>query len=372
MKKIHFAIMPVVGLLAAIGCTQPEPRGAAPQGAPGGPQFAVDPYWPKPLKDNWIFGQVAGLTVDARGHVWVTHRPASLLDDEKGAQKGTTRCCVAPPPVMEFDPQGNVVRAWGGKGEGYDWPQNEHGIYVDHENNVWISGNGATDRHILKFTREGKFLLQIGSPGKPEGSNSKAQLGRPAQTVVDPASNELYVADGYGNRRVAVFDAKTGAYKRHWGAYGEVPHDDKLPPYDPAAKPSRSFSSPVHCVRLSRDGLVYVCDRANDRIQVFRKDGTFVREFFVEAQTRQNGSVWDMTISPDREQRYLYVADGANGAVYILSRSDGKKLGSFGRTGRYAGEFKWIHNIDVDSKGNIYTAEVGFGRRLQKFNLVSQ
>lgn len=373
MKNLKLVLAPIIGIVVAIGCTQPLPRGAVPQGVPDGPKFVVDPFWPKPLKDNWIFGQVSGLTVDARDHVWITHRPASLLDDEKGARKDppANRCCTAPPAVMEFDPEGNLVRAWGGPGQGYDWPRNEHGIYVDPEGNVWVSGNGATDRQVLKFTREGKFLMQIGSAGKPEGSHSKTQLGRPAQTVVDPAAGELYVADGYQNRRIVVFDAKTGAYKRHWGAYGGTPSDEKLPAYNPAAAPSKQFGNPVHCVRISRDGLVYVCDRVNDRIQVFRKDGTFVKEFLVEVQTLANGSVWDMVISPDSQQRYLYVADGANGEVYILSRSDGKKLGGFGRAGRYAGEFKWIHNIDVDSKGNIYTAEVGFGRRLQKFNLVA-
>jgi hypothetical protein len=373
MNKTHLVLAPVIGVLIAVGCTQPAPQGAEPQGAPGGPQFMVDPFWPRPLKDNWIFGQVSGLSVDARGHVWITHRPRTLLDDEKGAEKSppATRCCTAAPAVMEFDPQGNFVRGWGGPGQGYDWPANEHGIYADPEGNVWISGNGATDRHILKFTREGKFLMQIGSPGKPEGSASRTQLGRPAQTVLDTAAGELYVADGYQNRRIVVFDAKTGAYKRHWGAYGATPSDEKQPPYNPSSSPSRQFGNPVHCVRLSRDGLVYVCDRANDRVQVFRKDGTFVREFFVEVQTLQNGSVWDMALSPEPEQRYLYIADGANGQVYIHARSDGRKLGAFGRTGRYAGEFKWVHNIDVDSRGNIYTAEVGFGRRIQKFNLVS-
>lgn len=373
MKRIVGAlIVAIAGIAQISGCMQAVPRGAVAQGAPEGPKFVVDPFWPKPLQDNWIFGQVAGLAVDTRDHVWIAHRPHSLLDDEKGVQKDppATRCCKAAPNVMEFDPQGNFVRGWGGPGEGYDWPRNEHGIYVDPEGYVWVSGNHATDRHILKFTRDGKFLMQIGSPGKPEGSSSKTQLGRPAQTVLDSAANELYVADGYQNRRIVVLDAKTGAYKRHWGAYGETPSDDKQPAYNPASSPSRQFGNPVHCVRLSKDGFVYVCDRVNDRIQVFRKDGKFVKEFFVEVQTLANGSVWDMTLSPDPAQRYMYVADGANGQVYILSRGDGKKLGAFGRTGRYAGEFKWIHNIDVDSKGNIYTAEVGFGRRIQKFNLL--
>ena len=370
MNQSRLMFTLITGVLVVIGCSQPMQRGAAPQGVAGGPKYVVDPFWPKPLKDNWIVGQIAGLHVDTRDHIWILHRPNSLLADEKAAKpdQASTRCCIAAPAVIEFDPEGNFVRGWGGPGPGYDWPKNEHGLYVDPEGYVWVAGNNAADNMILKFTREGKFLMQIGSPGKPEGSSSRTQLGRPAQAVVDAAAGEIYIADGYGNRRIAVFDTKTGAYKRHWGAYGKAPSDDKLPLYHPQ---SPQFANPVHCVRLSNDDLVYVCDRANDRVQVFRKDGTFIHEFFVEVQTLQNGSVWDMTLSPDPEQRYLYVADGANGAVYILSRREGKKLGSFGRTGRYAGEFKWIHNIDVDSKGNIYTAEVGFGRRLQKFNRVA-
>lgn len=338
------------------------------------PTFRVDAYWPKPLaEDNGVqlvLGQVSGIAVnDRNGHVWIVHRPATLLADEWNAKENrplTHRCCKAAAAVIEFDAAGNLVRGWTPGGSGLDWPKVEHGIHIDPDGNVWVAGNGNEDNQILKFTPDGKFLLQIGRAGKSEGSNSRTQLGRPAHMVV--SGDELFVADGYGNRRIVVFDAKTGAYKRHWGAYGTAtPIDDKLPPYDLAQPLSRSFGNPVHCVRLSNDGLVYVCDRANNRIQVFSRGGEFRHEFRVEVQTVANGSVWDMVLSHDPAQKYLYVADGANGRIYILRRSDGQVLGSFGRTGRMAGEFKWIHNLAIDRDGNLFTSEVGFGRRVQKF-----
>jgi DNA-binding beta-propeller fold protein YncE len=375
VKRHGIALIAVACAIQLSSCTQPPPRGAEPKGTEGGPKYVVDPFWPKPFKEDadgvqLLVGQVAGIAVDTKNHVWIVHRPHSLLPDEvdpKTKRPRTHRCCKALPPVVEFDMEGNYVQGWGGPGEGYDWPSNGHGIYVDPQDNVWVAGNGNQDHQILKFTREGKFLMQIGRAGKSEGSSSQVQLGRPAHMVLDPVANELYVADGYGNRRVAVFDAGTGAYKRHWGAYGGTPSDEKLPPYNPSGPLSKQFGNPVHCVRLSNDGLVYVCDRVNNRIQVFDKSGRFRHEFRVEVQTLANGSVWDMVLSHDAKQRYLYVADGANGRIYILNRSDGIQVGSFGRTGRMAGEFKWIHNMDIDARGNLYTAEVGFGRRIQKF-----
>ena len=366
MKKLYLALAAVISVLLAIGCTQFAPRGGEPQGAAGGPKFVVDPFWPKPLKDNWIIGQVAGLHVDSRDHVWIYHRPGTQLPDEKLAKPGdAARCCVMAPPVMEFDAAGNYVQGWGGPGEGYDWPKNEHGLYVDPAGNVWVAGNDAADNMILKFTREGKFLMQIGKPGKSEGSNSRTQLGRPANMELDVAANELYVADGYGNKRILVLDATTGAYKRHWGAYGGTPSDDKMPAYSPSAPPSKQFANAVHCVRLSKDGLVYVCDRGNTRVQVFRKDGTFVTEFTGPGIPATDTA--DLVFSPDAAQRYVVLADGQSGYLRILSRSDGKHLGSFARHGRQAGEFRSLHNLGTDSKGNLYTGEAGFGRRLQKF-----
>ena len=373
MKTFSAALPRVLpALLTALmlcACGQmPTPMSGA-----AAPDFRVDPLWPQPLPEQagvqQLFGQVAGIAVDPRnGHIWAVHRPASLLADEFDAKAGkpvTHRCCVAMPPVAEFDAAGKLLRAWSPQGSGFDWPKVEHGIYIDDDGNVWLAGNSVGDNQILKFTQDGRFLMQIGRAGPTEGSNSPTQLGQPANMIV--SRGELFVADGYGNKRVIVFDAATGAYKRHWGAYGGRPSDDKLPAYDPAQPPARQFSNPVHCVRMSREDLLYVCDRTNNRIQVFTRAGEFKQEFRVETQTVANGSVWDMVLSQDPAQKYMYVADGANGRIYILRRADGQQVGQFGRTGRMAGEFKWIHNLAIDADGNLYTAEVGFGRRVQKF-----
>ncbi len=363
-RSRRFAIALVaIASVALVGCSSMQAGSSR-----AATRYVVDAAWPKPLPDRWQVGAVAGVAVDRRDHVWIIQRPATLTDDERAAAFDPPRavCCVPAPSVIEFDGDGNVLRSWGMAGSGYDFPKREHGIYVDPEGNVWIAGNHDLDHQVLKFTGDGKFLLQIGKAGQTGGSNDTRLLGKPAHMELDVAANELYVADGYGNRRVIVFDATTGAYKRHWGAYGNRP-DDAPTTYDPAAPPSRQFGSPVHCVRLARDGLVYVCDRENDRIQVFRKSGEFVREFFVARQTRQIGSVWDMVLSADPEQTYMYVADGGNNVVHVLRRADGVEVSAFGRNGRMAGQFHWVHNIAIDSKGNLYTAEVDTGKRLQRF-----
>jgi DNA-binding beta-propeller fold protein YncE len=323
------------------------------------PRFVVDPFWPRPLPNRWLFGQVSGVAVDGQDHVWIIQRPKTLSEDERGATLSPPRseCCVPAPPVMEFDNAGNLLQAWGGPGPGYDWPANEHGIYVDQQDNVWLAGNGEKDAQILKFTRDRRFIMQIGKPGMSKGDADTRNLNRPADTRRDPSTNELFVADGYGNHRVIVFDATTGAYKRHWGADGR-------PPGDPGVK---QFQNPVHCVRIARDGLVYVCDRRNNRIQVFRKDGAFVREFPVAADTRGNGSVWDLEFSHDLAQTYLYTADGENNHIWLLLRQSGRILSKFGRSGRYAGQLHWVHNLATDSKGNLYTTEVDNAKRVQKF-----
>ena len=279
-KRInHWASMVALSAICASafwGCAQHTAMSGAEV-----PRYEVDPLWTKAMPDNWIYGQVSSVAVDGRDHVYVLHRPRTLHADEKGRTQNppANRCCLAAPPVVEYDANGNVVRAWGGpaqNNEPYDWPAQEHGIHVDAQGHVWISGNDAKDHHLLKFTREGKFLLQIGKPGKSEGSNSPTQLGSPAAIESDAAANEIYVGDGYTNKRVIVFDATTGAYKRHWGAYGARPDDAKQPPYKPGAAPSKQFGNP-HCVRRSRDGLIYVCDRPNNRIQVFEGSGKFLR-----------------------------------------------------------------------------------------------
>ncbi len=336
------------------------------------PKFQVDASWPKPLPNGWIMGQAAGVAVDAQDHVWIIQRPKSLTDDEKAASFNPpkAKCCKPAPPVLEFDQAGNLLRSWGGPGQGYDWFLNEHGITIDHKGFVWVGGNDPKDGQILKFTKDGKFVLQIGKSGDKLDSNDTTKLGRPADTEVDPATNEIYVADGYGNKRVIVFDADTGAYKRHWGAYGKKPSDEKLPPFDPKAAPPQQFANPVHCVRVAKDGLVYVCDRQNNRIQVFKKDGTFVKEFFVEKETQLQGSMWWLAIWPDAKQSYLINADGVNNEVRVLNRETGQTVGSFGRSGRQAGDFHWVHNLAIDSKGNIYTTEVDNAKRAQKFKYV--
>src|SRR5471030_1232158 len=204
--------------------------GAAATNAADVPRFEVDPSWPKTLPNNWIMGQAAGVAVDAQDHVWVIQRPRTLADDEKAASFNPPRskCCVPAPPVMEFETDGKLIRAWGGPGDGYDWPENEHGIRIDSKGFVWIGGNGNTDGQILKFTQDGKFVLQIGKKGSLTNSADTARLGRPADTVVDAAANEIYVADGYQNHRVIVFDADSGAFKRMWDAYGKPPVDEKV------------------------------------------------------------------------------------------------------------------------------------------------
>jgi DNA-binding beta-propeller fold protein YncE len=335
------------------------------------PHYTVDAAWPKTLPNDWIMGQAAGVAVDGDDHIWVIQRPLTLTDDEKAASLNPprTKCCRPAPPVLEFDQEGNLLRSWGGPAQGYDWPGNEHGIYIDGKGFVWIAANGANDGQVLKFSKDGKFVLQIGKSGPQTNSSDTSRLGRAANMSVNVDAHEVYIADGYYNHRVIVFDSETGAFKRMWGAYGKPPTDEKLGDYDPAAPLPQQFRNPVHCVKLSADGLVYVCDRTNDRIQVFKKDGTFVREFRIESKTLSNGSVWDLEFFPDASQSYLLNADGANNEVRVIKRETGETAGAFGRNGRGAGEFHWIHNLAVDSKGNIFTTEVDTGKRAQKFLL---
>jgi DNA-binding beta-propeller fold protein YncE len=333
------------------------------------PQFQVDPFWPKALPNNWLLGQVSGIRTDRFDRIWVVNRPRSLNERERAGEQvpAPVRCCKTPPPVMVFDQSGNLVSHWGGPGQGYNWPQSEHGVFIDDNDFVWIAANDNKDGQILKFTMEGKFVMQIGKPITGPDSNATDRLGSPADIAVDAAAKEVFVADGYTNRRVAVFDSETGAYKRHWGAYGKRPSDEKTPPYDPAKPASQQFGNPVHCVRIAKDGLVYVCDRTNDRLQVFRKDGTFVSEHVFEKQTRLTGSVYEIAFSPDADQTFIYMVDGANGEIRIVNRKSMEVVGRFGRVGRQAGEFVAVHNITVDKGGNIYTAEVNTGQRVQKF-----
>jgi hypothetical protein len=333
------------------------------------PQFQIDSSWPKPLPNNWLFGQVANVAVDSHDHVWVLQRPRTLTDDEKGAtlKPPRNKCCAPAPSVMEFDSDGNFVQGWGFP-DVKPWVSNEHGLFIDRTGAVWITGNAKDDSAIYKFSHDGKqLLLTIGVAGPSGGSNDTTRLGQPATVQVDEEAHELFVADGYGNRRVIVFDSNTGAFKRYWGAYGKKPNDDKQAPYSPDAPTPQQFANPVHCATPSRDGHVYVCDRTNNRIQVFKKDGTFVTEWFYEKPTLGNGAVWGLAMWPDADQSLMLNNDGENNVVRILRRSDGQVVGTFGHSGRQAGQFHWVHALAVDSKGNVYTGEVDNGKRVQKF-----
>jgi hypothetical protein len=334
------------------------------------PLFEVDPLWPKPLPNNWLLGWTIGVWADEQDNIWVIHRGASgLHNNERGAELNPpiAECCRTAPPILVFDKDGNLIRSWGGPGDGYEWPSSNHGVHVDYKGNVWIGGNGEKDAQVLKFTKDGKFLMQVGHFGGNKGSNDSENFGRPAKIWVDPKTNEAYIADGYLNKRVAVIDADTGAMKRFWGAYGNKPDDTNLGPYNPSAPPAQQFRNPVHCIERSNDGLVYVCDRANDRLQVFTPEGKFVKEAFFAKNTKGAGSVWDFTFSKDPEQKFMMLADGQNERVRVLLRDTLEELTSFGDGGRQPGQFYGVHSITSDSKGNLYTTETYEGKRVQKF-----
>ena len=334
------------------------------------PMFEVDPYWPKPLPNHWIIGSAIGVDVDSRDHVFIVHRPGSLnpgneadaaLDPPGGV------CCAPAPDVLEFDPQGNLVGHFGGPGEGYTWPVSNHGLGVDSEDNIWIGSNGGGDSHILKFTREGEFLMQLGEAGKGVDSNDTTHFSMPASISFNASGEEAFIGDGYGNKRVVVIDPHTGRFLRYWGAYGNRPDDADLGPYDPEAPLPQQFRGPVHCAEPSDDGLLYVCDRLNNRIQVFRTDGTFVTEKQVAPRSLGFGAAFDIAFSHDPEQRFIYLADGVNERVYILDRESLDVLTHFGDGGRQPGQFRVVHSIATDSQGNIYTTETLEGKRVQKF-----
>ena len=430
------------------------------------PGFAVDPSWPQPLPHRWILGQIGGLYVDHHDHIWVLNRPRSLTNDETGLEppvKGALTaakvpvnglgferphgpaadCCLAAPSVLEFDAAGKLLQAWGGPSDagwiekhckaadGCIWPGNEHGIYVDANDNIWIGGNTAyggkppeeggteaagtgprapwatnklgADGFILKFDKDGNFKLRIGgtpqafaSNDKDGGLNGTPVFYQPADIAVDAAANRLYIADGYGNRRIVILDATTGKYIGHFGAYGSNPIDDAAAkasgrwPDDLAAGRTKPmfFRNPVHCVKIANDGKLYVCDRGNDRIQVFDKNSAelgkpctnpgaqsckcgYVGEQFISPTTEtlpvMPGTAVSLNFSTDKAQSCLYVGDNTNQTIYIMNRSDLTELARVGTAGRAAGQFHWLHIVSPDSKGNIYTAEVDTGKRIQKF-----
>lgn len=389
----------VAGAFAVTSLSAPilaQGRGAA------APAYRVDPLWPQPLPNHWVFGSITGLAVDGQDHLWVVHRGAdSLESNEKGMMltpPTSSVCCTAAPFVLEIDQTGKVVSNFGGPGQGYNWPQSPGGIAVDAKGNLWITAAGlvppppaaggrgrgagpgaggaappAPDAHVLKFSKTGQFLLQIGKPGQTTGDDA---LNKPSAVAVDAAANEVYVADT-GNRRIAVFDSESGKFKRAWGAYGEKPGADPGA-YDPNAPAARQFRD-VTCVEIAKDNMVYVCDRTSNRLQVFQKDGKFVKEAVIAKNTTgavvagqfgavsSFGSVWDVALSNDAQQRYLFVADGQNKKVHILQRDSLSEVGSIGQGGRQPGRFLAVGSIAVDSRGNVYTGEQHHGKRVQKF-----
>lgn len=357
----------VVLLLTMVGCSPETPQQAAEPTSASVPDWVVDPTWPPTLPNDWILGDVRGLFVDDSNHLWVVHMPSSLTSQEIGAtlDPPIADCCVPAPPVLELDPEGNVLQAWGGPGEGYTWFDQEHGIYIDHNGFVWLgTSNGF---HVMKFTQDGHHVLTIGEPGVNMGSNDPTHLGGPAAFYVEPSTNELFIADGYRNRRVVVFDAATGAYLRHWGAYGRPPDDDYRYEYPVRTDdPPQQFST-VHGLVGSKDGLLYVSDRKGNRIQVFRQNGEYLMERFVLPRTGGSGSGFSLGLSRDPEQSILYLIDGTNERVWMLRRSDLEILGRFGRPGRQAGQFIRAHMVVLDSRGYLYTGEAGDGRRLQRW-----
>ncbi len=356
------------------------------------PRVEADPLWPRPLPNHWILGSVTGVAVDSRDHVWVLHRGQASLNARTEAAltatpPGAEYCCAAAPFVLEFDAAGALVGHWGGPGTGYDWPMNPGGIAVDAAGNVWLTaaglppapagrggrggGGGAApapppeDAHILKFSREGKFLMQIGKPGDVGAPDSRTGLKRPAAVEVDSQANEVFVADT-GNRRVVVFDATTGAYKRHWGAYGTPPDATAPAAYTAGSAAAKQFRA-VSCLALSRSGELFVCDRESNRIQVFKKDGTFVREAVVSSSTLGSGSVWDVAFSSDAAQQTVYVANGQEQTVHVLRRDTLAQVGTIGSGGRWPGYFFGVGAVAVSAQGHVVTGENLQGKRVQKF-----
>jgi DNA-binding beta-propeller fold protein YncE len=366
-------ILPAAAMAVALVAMQMEKGAVVAQARYNGqvPRFEYDPSWPKPFPtETWAIGAIGGMAVDRQDHIWVVQRPGPLRADDRfnaaGAKPPRAECCVPAPPVLQFDQNGKLISAWGGAGEGYEWPQVEHGIFVDHKDMVWLAGSGTKDSQLLKFTKDGKFVKQFGRQGQSGGNADTQNAGGPANLFVDEASNEVYVADGYRNRRVLVLDADTLAFKRMWGAYGNRPEDADIGPYNPDAPPAQQFRTP-HNVVVSKDGFVYVADRANDRVQAFRKDGTFVKEGFISRRTMLAGAASGLALSADPQQRFLYVIDGANHRVWIVLRDTLQAVSRFGQQGLSGGAMNVPHALAVDSSGNVYIGENFDARRVQRF-----
>jgi hypothetical protein len=356
----------LLGLVVVSIAVQAEIRGRA-QVATRMPVFQVDPSWPV-LPHDWVLGIVSSVAVDKRDHVWILHRPRTVQDALKSR---------AAPPVLEFGADGAFLNAWGGDGQGYDWPLTEHGITVDDKDVVWIGGSAVTDDMLLTFTAQGTFVKQFGARGQSQGNADQKNFNRPADVFVYAKTGETFVADGYGNRRVVVLDSETGAFKRTWGAFGDPP--DAQPPAGAPGAPAASttidtegpgsprFGNPVHAVKISNDGFVYVADRPNRRVQVFTPAGKYITQVFINRSGPSNGSAAGLAFSADAAQQFLYVSDYGNSHIVVLERRTLQLLYQFGTRGTKPGDFQGPHHLAVDSKGNLYTAEVSPGNRAQKF-----
>ncbi len=369
-------------------------------GAQTPPVYKVDPTWPKRLPNKWSMQQIVDIYVDRDDHIWALNRADDARPDELGAATTPPRaeCCVLGPEVLEFDLDGTILKAWGSQDYVPGWPGRLQTLAVDREGNVWISGTRPGDS-IIKFSSDGKLLWDFGHRGPKVPAEQVKQDNQQTATFppgiggfdFDEDAHEIYINDGFLNKRILVYDMTTGAFKRGWGGHG-IPlseiDNDLTPPYDVSGPPpdQKQFAPALHCVHLSHDGLVYVCERGSDRIQVFTKQGKFVTSFFVHPSTQARGehcggiwslkdppcgTVYNLTFSHDTGQKYLLVADGTNNMVWILDRKTGAVAGSFGGNGRYAGQLHWIDSIAMDSKGNVYTGEVEDGKRIQKFILTN-
>ncbi len=373
-KKLAIASLLTASLVAlGIGQSKLQEPTIAASNDVMAPSFLVDPLWPKPLPNHWITGNTIGVDVDDRDHIFTVHRNTENMfggRTEIGLALGVAECCTPAPPILEYDIEGNLINAWGGPVEGapYQWPESNHGIEVAANGDVWIGGNGGPDSHVLVFTRDGEYIRTVGVPGEEFDSNSTTAFGRVAEIAIDEDAGEAYFADGYVNKRVAVVDVATGAFKRYWGAYGSTDIDDDADDtYTPGQPGPDVFRGPVHCAEPSNDGLIYVCDRGADRVQIFRPDGTFVSEHIYYPATLAQGSTWDIAFSPDEDQEFIYLADGQNFKISIIDRASMEVLYTFGDGGRQPGLFYAPHSIATDSEGNIYTTETYEGKRVQKF-----
>jgi len=395
----------VAGVLAILATGQAALHqniiGSANAQAPGAimvPVFRADGNWPKPLPNGWVIGSTIGLAVDTKDNVWIVHRPGTLAQKESYLTRHEADCCTAAPDVLEFDQKGNLMHHFG-QVAGHDWPSSNHGVTVDKAGNVWLGANGAAqpgppagsaeqfaprrpatpgatpgaegggeagryhDSFILKFSQDGQFLGEIGTPNGSKGSLDTENVRGVAQIRFLP-DGTLVAADGYGNHRVSEWDPVTMKLKRMWGAYGKPPSDDPIPHYNPD---SPQFGNPVHCAEPSGDGLIYVCDRTNNRIQVFKFDGSYVNQYPIEVDSRGDGSAWEIAFSKDAAQKFMYISDGTNEKIHVWDRASMKELYWFGGGGRQPGQFYAVHSIVTDSKGDIFTTETYEGKRVQKF-----